>query len=330
MQNLITAFPHNITSALEYVSKLALKKTAKEINNLVFIGMGGSGIGAKIVSEWIQNEISIPIQILQDYTIPKYVDEHTLVIACSYSGNTEETLISASLAKDAGANIIGISSGGKLKDFCTDNNYYCLIIPGGNPPRTAIAYSIIYIAYILENNGLIDSKIVEQLKNSKSLILDNISKIKEDAEKLALFLKDKVGIFYSTTEYEPFLIRARQQFNENSKLLCWHHVIPEMNHNELVGWGGGNDGFAPVFFDTKDMNIQNKTRFSLTINEVKKYTSNLLVIDALGSNKVEKTFYLIHLVDWASLYLANLKPVDPMEIKCIDFLKTELAKVENH
>jgi glucose/mannose-6-phosphate isomerase len=330
MENLIAAFPHNIASAIEFVSKLALKKPTKEFKNLVFIGMGGSGIGAKIVSEWIQNEISIPIQILQEYTIPKYVDEYTLVIACSYSGNTEETLISAELAKNAGANIVGICSGGKLKAFCAENNYYCLIIPGGNPPRTAIAYSIVYISYILENNGLIDSKIIEQLKGSTSTILNNLVKIKDDAKKLAVFLKDKVGIFYSTTEYEPIMIRARQQFNENSKLLCWHHVIPEMNHNELVGWGGGNDGFAPVFFDTKDMNIQNKTRFSLTINEVKKYTSNLLIIDALGANKVEKSFYLIHLVDWASLYLANLKPVDPMEIKCIDFLKTELAKVENH
>lgn len=330
MENLIAAFPHNISSALESVSKLIVKKPTKEIKNLVFIGMGGSGIGAKIVSEWIQNEISIPIQLLQDYTIPKYVNENTLVIACSYSGNTEETLSCAALAKNQGANIIGVCSGGTLKEFCSKHNYDCLIVPGGNPPRTATAYSIVYISHILVNLGLIDSKIIDQIRTSKSTILDNLSTIKDEAKKLAAFLKDKVGIFYSTTEYEPIIIRARQQFNENSKLLCWHHVIPEMNHNELVGWGGGNNRFASVFFDTKDMNLQNKTRFSLTINEIKKYTSNLLIIDAIGANKIEKSFYLIHVVDWASLYLANLKPVDAMDIKCIDFLKTELAKIENN
>lgn len=329
MDKLIAAFPENISSALESASKLVFKKPAKEIKNLVFIGMGGSGIGAKIVSEWIQNEINIPIQILQDYTIPNYIDEQTLVIASSYSGNTEETLTCTYLSKEKGAHIIGICSGGKLEEFCAENKYDCSIVPGGNPPRTATAFSIVHIANILVNLNLIDSKIIEQIKNSKNTILDNLIHIKEEANKLALFLKDKIGIFYSTTEYEPIIIRARQQFNENSKLLCWHHVIPEMNHNELVGWGGGNDNFAPVFFDTKDMNIQNKTRFLLTIDEVKKHTTNQIIIDAIGANKIEKSLYLVHLVDWASLYLANFKSVDAMDIKCIDFLKTELAKLEN-
>ena len=158
------------------------------------------------------------------------------------------------------------------------------------------------------------------------MLFDTINLIKDEAGTLAAFLKDKVGVFYAVSEYEGLLIRARQQFNENSKMLCWQHVLPEMNHNEQVGWGGGSDEFAAVFFDTKDLIPQNKKRFDLTIERVKRETSNVLVIDALGTNRIEKTFYLIHLVDWASLYLADLKRVDPMDIKVIDFLKNELSK----
>ena len=327
MDKLITAFPQNITSSLESASKINFKTPAHEIKNLVFIGMGGSGIGAKIVSGWVQDEIKIPVQLLQDYTLPKFVDKHTLIIACSYSGNTEETLACLLLAKNQDAHIVGICSGGKLETFCNDNGFDCVVIPGGNPPRSATAFSVIHISNILVKFNLIDSKILKTLANSTQIIDDNLGLIKEEANKLAVFLKDKVAVFYSTTEYEPVLIRARQQFNENSKLLCIHHVIPEMNHNELVGWGGGNDTFATVFFDTKDMNIQNEKRFELTRDEVSKRTANVLTIDAKGKNKIERTFYLIHIVDWASLYLSTLKQVDPMDIICIDYLKSELGKL---
>jgi len=327
MDKLIAAFPQNITSSLESASKIDFKKPSHEIKNLVFIGMGGSGIGAKIVSEWIQDEITIPVQFLQDYSLPNFVDKHTLIITCSYSGNTEETLTCSLLAKNKGAHVIGICSGGKLENFCSENNFDCVVIPGGNPPRSATAFSVVHISNILVNIGLINGTILEKLADSVFIIDNNIDLIKEEATNLATFLQNKVAVLYATTEYEPALIRARQQFNENSKLLCIHHVIPEMNHNELVGWGGGNDTFATVFFDTKDMNIQNKKRFELTRDEVSRRTSNVLTIDAKGQNKIEKTLYLIHIVDWASLYLSTLKQVDPMDIICIDFLKTELGKL---
>ena len=327
MDKLIAAFPENIYSALESAKNIQFNKPENEIRNIVFIGMGGSGIGAKIVSEWILDKIKVPTTVLQDYSLPKYVDKHTLVIASSYSGNTEETIATLFLAKEVGAHIKAICSGGKLQQVCLENNYDCVIVPGGNPPRTATAFSIVHIVNLLAQLELIDFSVLKEIENGVQIMSSNIDLIKDEAKKLAEYLLGKVPMFYSSTEYEPIVIRARQQFNENSKVLCIHHVIPEMNHNELVGWGGGDNTFAPVFFDTKDMNAQNTRRFELTIEVISKKTSNILVIDSKGANKIERSLYLIHLIDWSSLYLSDLKKVDPIEIVCIDYLKSELSKI---
>lgn len=328
MEKLIEAFPENISEAMHVASTMKYKTPKHEIRNVIAIGMGGSGIGAKIVSQWIQNEIKVPVLLLQDYTLPKFVDQHTLVIASSYSGNTEETMFGVKQAKEQGAHIVAICSGGELKTFCDENSYDYTLVPGGNPPRSAIAFSMVHITNVLTQLGLIDGTKLKEIEKSKQLLLENIHTIKKEAKSLANFLEEKVGVFYSISDYEAVMVRARQQFNENSKMLCWHHFIPEMNHNEQVGWAGGNDTFAAVFFDTKDYNQQNKKRFEITIDRVKKMTCNVMVIEALGSNTVEKSFYLIHLVDWASLYLSELNNVDIMDIKVIEFLKSELSKLE--
>jgi glucose/mannose-6-phosphate isomerase len=327
MEKLIAAFPQNIFDSLNMAKKLEFKKPISDIHNIVFVGMGGSGIGAKIVAQWIQDEVEVPVLIFQDYTLPKFINENTLLIACSYSGNTEETLFSFEQAKNQGAHIIGITSGGSLEKMCKENDYDCIVIPGGNPPRSSIAFSVVHISNILVKLGLVSDSILFKLEKSASLILENIESIKNEAKNLSSFLKDKTGIFYSTSEYEPLLIRARQQFNENSKVLCLQHTIPEMNHNELVGWAGGTNDFAVVFFDTKDLSIQNKKRFEVSIEVVKKHTSSVSIIESLGQNSIERTLYLMHLIDWASFYLSELNGVDIMDIKVIDYLKSELSKL---
>lgn len=329
MKKLIAAFPTNISDALIAASSMKYKSPKHEIRNVIAIGMGGSGIGAKIVSQWVQDEIKVPILLVQDYTLPKFVDQHTLVIASSYSGNTEETLISVNQAKDQGAHIVAICSGGKLESFCKENAYDYALVPGGNPPRSAIAFSMVHIISILTKLNLISSTKLTQIEKSVQIILDNIDTIKVVAKRLADFLQNKIGVFYSIGDYEALMVRARQQFNENSKYLCWHHFIPEMNHNEQVGWGGGSDDLAVVFFDTKDYNQQNNIRFDITIERVKKMTTNVMLVESIGSNIVERTMYLIHLIDWASLYLSELNKVDIMDIQVIEFLKSELSKLDD-
>ena len=326
MKSLIVAFPQNIVDALEIASKSNIRTANKSFKNVVLCGLGGSGIGAKIVANWIQDEINVPVVCLNEYTLPAFVDEHSLVIGSSYSGNTEETTLSMLEAKKRGSHIVGITSGGQLSVFCQENDYDCILVPGGNPPRSALAFSLVQLLHILSVHGLIERKSLEDMKSSVGLLNSEIASIHEIGKSLAEHLYQKVGILYAETKYEAVAVRARQQFNENSKYLCWHHVIPEMNHNELVGWTGGDKRFAPVFFVTADQHPRNSKRFQITQKAVENKCGTSFTLTAKGASFIERSLYLTHVVDWASFYLCEMNGADIIDIEIIDYLKGELAK----
>jgi glucose/mannose-6-phosphate isomerase len=328
MDKLITAFPQNILDALAIAEAQTFQKPKMPIHTIVICGMGGSGIGGKIVAQWVEKESPIPVIVLQDYDLPTFVNEHTLVIGSSYSGNTEETLAAVKQAKTKGAHIMGITSGGELESFCASNNYDYVIVPGGNPPRSATAFSIVQLINIFVKFGIIGDANLAEMRKSSDLLIQESESIHALAKKIADFLYGKVGVIYSSPQYEAIAIRARQQFNENSKYLSWHHTIPEMNHNELVGWGGGDDRFAVLMLHTNDMNPRNQKRFEITKSTIEKKAAGVMDIEGIGATQIEKSFYLIHLVDWASYYLCALNKVDIMDIVVIDFLKDELSKFE--
>ncbi|MCO5259447.1 MAG: bifunctional phosphoglucose/phosphomannose isomerase [Crocinitomicaceae bacterium] len=324
MDKLIAAFIANIDEAL-LIAKNSIFQTPKnKIENIVICGMGGSGIGGKLVSLWLQDEINLPVQCVHDYVAPNYIGSNTLVIASSYSGNTEETLLFTEEAIARGAYVIGVCSGGQLAQLCKKHHFDCVIVPGGNPPRTALAFSIVQLSNIFHQLGYTSENVLKNLKSAGELLANRTEYIKSEGKKLAEFINGTVPAFYATTPYEAVLIRAKQQFNENSKLLCWMHVIPEMNHNELVGWGGGDSRFSAVYFDTGDVYPRNKKREEITLEVIASKTK-LLVVKAEGNNFVERSIFLIHIVDWASFYLSEIKQVDAFEINIIDRLKSELA-----
>jgi glucose/mannose-6-phosphate isomerase len=328
MDKLITAFPQNILDALAIAEAQTFQQPKLPIHTIVICGMGGSGIGGKIVAQWVEKESPIPVIVLQDYDLPTFVNEHTLVIGSSYSGNTEETLAAVKQAKTKGAHIMGITSGGELESFCASNNYDYVIVPGGNPPRSATAFSIVQLINIFVKFGIISDANLAEMRKSSDLLIQESESIHALAKKIADFLYGKVGVIYSSPQYEAIAIRARQQFNENSKYLSWHHTIPEMNHNELVGWGCGDDRFAVLMLHTNDMNPRNQKRFEITKSTIEKKAAGVMDIEGIGATQIEKSFYLIHLVDWASYYLCELNKVDIMDIVVIDFLKDELSKFE--
>ena len=328
MEKLIQEFSSNISEALEIAAKVSLVKPNQDIRNIVICGMGGSGIGGRIVAQWIQNYCSIPVLTVQDYSLPAFVNQNSLVIGSSYSGNTEETLFALEDAKTKGAAIIGICSGGALAEFCKSNNYQYVLVPGGNPPRTALAFSLVQLSNIFLQFGYAHPAILNEISNGKKLIDSDLEYIKMEAMRVAKQLQKRTVAVYAGSEYEGITIRAKQQLNENSKELCWQHVIPEMNHNELVGWGGGDNRYACLFIQTGDLSVRNQKRFEISVERTKSKTDRVEIISAKGTSPVEKSIYLIHLIDWISLYLSDLKNGDPIEIEIIDYLKAELGKIK--
>jgi glucose/mannose-6-phosphate isomerase len=327
MKALVEAFPQHLREALAIGRAAQFNIPSNKFNNVVISGLGGSGIGGKIVSQLVGETCPLPIICTNDYVLPAFVDANTLVIISSYSGDTEETVAAFHEAREKGAEIACITSGGKIAGFAKEMGLNCIIIPGGNPPRSMFGYSAVQQFYVLHAYGLIDNSFEKSIENTISLIENNISEIRATTKSVAEKIVNRIPILYSEAQYEGLAIRWRQQINENSKMLCWHHVFPEMNHNELVGWTGGDNRVAVLMIRNEDDHKRSQIRMELCKKLMGEKCDTIIEMWSKGSNRVERTFYMNHVGDWLSIDLAELRNEDAVAIPAIIFLKGELAKV---
>jgi glucose/mannose-6-phosphate isomerase len=326
MERLIAVFPENILDAIKIGQSAIAAFKIKKVKNVLISGLGGSGIGGKFASQLIWDQCNVPVQLVHDYRIPEWVDNHTLFVACSYSGNTEETLSSLAEAISKNAEIACITSGGSLEALSREKGFNYIKIPGGQPPRTSFGFNALQQLFILSAYGLMDDHFVDDLQTAAHLLQKEQGLIKAEAAGIAHQLSDKIPVIYSETYFEAIAVRFRQQINENAKTLCWHHVLPEMNHNELVAWAGGSSNFAVAMIRTPQDHPGTAKRMELTKEIIQRYTDVFIEIKPKGVSRVEMFYYLVHLVDWVSYYMAVEKSVDPIEIDVIDYFKAELAK----
>lgn len=327
MNNYIDDFSNHLREAIELANNTSLTSCTKEIRNVLICGLGGSGIGGTIVSDIISPKVDIPITATKDYSIPNFVNEHTLVIANSYSGNTEETLYALEKCQAKGAEIAVITSGGKLKTIAEENNYNKIIIPGNQPPRAMFGYAFTELFFILNHYGIIDDSFKSDFTKAIELLDTEKSDIQEQAMSLAKKMYKQTPVIYVANGFEGVAVRFRQQINENSKMLCWHHVVPEMNHNELLGWRTNVNDLAVVYFRNKSDYDRNQIRMDINKKVISEYTDNISEIWSKGDSLIENSLYHINLGDWVSWYLSEMNNVDAIEIDVIDFLKGELGKI---
>ncbi len=328
MDKLISRFPGQLAEAMTIGEAARIKPHEFEINKAFVTGLGGSGIGANFVAELIREECPIPYNVGKGYSIPAYVDKHTLAIASSYSGNTEETLNAFKAIEQTGAKIVVVSSGGKLIQMAETKGYdYIKVTENWPSPRACLGYSLVQQLYILFKLGFISRQSLNEIKSSIDLLKFNEEDIRNEAQAIAKQLFNKIPVIYTTDRMESVAIRLRQQINENSKALCWHHVVPEMNHNELVGWRTRNEDLAVLYLRNTDDFRRNQVRIEINKKIIARYTDTIIEVYSKGKSLVEKSMYLVHLGDWVSWYLSQLRGVDAVEIDVIDFLKAELAKV---
>lgn len=327
MKTLVANFSKQLTEAVAIGKAAKQTPSQNKITNVLICGLGGSGIGGSIVTELVVGNATVPINVTKGYFIPAYVNESTLVIISSYSGNTEETLNCMELAMAKKAKITGITSAGKVLEICRANNFDCIVVPGGMPPRSCVGYSLTQLFFILGFHKIISTNYQAELEAAIALIDKEESAIIAEAKIIASTIKGKVPIIYATTYNEGIAIRFRQQLNENSKILCWHHIVPEMNHNELVGWTEKNDNLSVLFFLDKNDYSRNLARVDINKEVIKKYTSNITEIYSKGNSIIEKAIYFIHLGDWISVELAELRGVDAVEVNVINHLKSKLSEI---
>lgn len=327
MNDLVENFPQQLREAIKIGDAAKIHGDAGNIQNIIITGLGGSGIGGTILSEIVAGECPVPVSVNKDYFLPAYTGPNTLVVVCSYSGNTEETVQAMEIALEKKARVIAISSGGKIAEMAKQAGCDLILIPGGMPPRACLGYSLTQLFFVFGHLYLIAPSFRESILKSIELMEKEKNFIHEEAKRLTAFFYNKIPVLYACDGYNGVATRIRQQINENSKMLCWHHVLPEMNHNELVGWAENHPECAVLLLRNTSDYSRTQARMEISKEVFNKYTPHVTELWSKGETMLQRSLYLIHLTDWVSCYLADKKQVDASEINIINHLKGELAKI---
>lgn len=303
----------------------------ENISSVIVTGLGGSAMSGDLLQNFCAGEITMPYSVNRNYFLPKFADENTLIIVSSYSGNTEETISALNQAIEKKCQIICISTGGKISQTAKEKNIPIVVIPKGLQPRYALGLSFFSLLKIFQTLELIpdQSNYVEEIRELWKLNGEIFSTENNPAYSYAEKIIGYSPIIYSAADVTSAVgYRFKCQFNENSKLHAFHNVIPELNHNEIIGWesfdGNKLQTILITIFDETYL-PQIKRRFEITSELAAK--SGIEVMN-LSSNKHKlkvRLMDLIYLTDWITYYTAVLRAFDPTEINNINTLKERLA-----
>jgi len=337
MLGIIETFPEQVMRAKEIGSAFTPPKgLIRKYNNIVCTGLGGSAIGGDIARSYLADSVNIPFLVNRNYALPSFVDENTLVIASSYSGNTEETLSAYKDAKKKNASILVISSGGELSRIAAGDGFAVLTIPSGLPPRCALGYSFFPLIIALSKLGLIKdqssdiAETINVLSELKSEMAESIPESKNLAKKIAGKLHGRFPVIYAGQDHiDSVATRWRGQIEENAKTLASSHLFPEMCHNEVMGWENPKKLLGEsvvVILKDKDDHPRVSKRMSIIEKVIRGEGPDVIEVSSRGKGLLARIFSLVYLADFVSFYLAILNRRDPTSIERIDFLKKELAK----
>ena len=318
MYNKIKNFPKQISNTIDNTKSLGI---GSDYDKVVIVGMGGSAIAGLIIKDLLPQ---VNIVVERNYIPNTAINQNTLVIVSSYSGNTEETLSYYHSAKELTNNIFGITSGGKLLEALKDDNKSYYILPEGYPPRSATGYALTVLVRLLDSSLLEDISV--DLLQSYS---DKLSLEESTAHVLAKKIYPTIPIIVTEESLTSVGFRLKSQLNENSKMLSYNITLPEMNHNEIVGWQGkeiDKNILSLVWIDIRyNKNIK---RMNITNNILKDRVASNNHIDVpseIASHRLASCLYLVNYVDWLSYWCAYSHNVDIMNIDNIDTLKKSMS-----
>ena len=342
MRKLLLDFPQQYQRACSLAQKFTLPKAFGRVKNIVTSGMGGSAIGGDLLRSLFGDVCPVPIVVNRNYSIPGFVDEDTLFIATSFSGNTEETLSAFKVAVEKRAKVVSISGGGELEACSKESGVPHFSIPErGIQPRCAFGHLFVPMMIFLSKLGLIPVGAgftpAHELKDAVKLLSDAAVKLSPDtsardnqAKLIAQAAYGKLPVIYASQSYlDVVAMRWKGQFNENSKMMAFHNVIPEMNHNEIVGWGIPKDVTRRciVIMLNNDADSQKiRKRMNITGALIAEEGTQVITVQSRGDSPLARALYLIYIGDFASYYLAILNGVDPTPIDRISLLKSRLAE----
>jgi glucose/mannose-6-phosphate isomerase len=333
MMRLCMGFPAQCREAFSIARDADLGQGLSGKPQVVVTGMGGSAAGGDFLKALFDSCSTASCVVVRDYDLPSFVGPNTLVIACSYSGNTEETLSATKQAIDRGCKLLAVTSGGEMAELSESQGFPRIIIPGGQPPRTALGY--LFIPLVCASVAL--GYLPEQDFQGAFLELDRCAKewgvdskyTSNQTKTLAAYLFGRVPLLYGLGPWQGIVAnRWKGQINENAKIMAFANVFPELNHNEIVGWGHADKQnaahWATVFLESGLESTRMQTRARVT-RDIIQHKAETFTVTSRGETLLSKLLTLTYFGDFVSLYLAALYETDPEEIESINRLKKELA-----
>ena len=326
--------PEQCRGAWEKALQFSLPAAYQRVNKIVILGMGGSAIGGDLIRA-IASSGKLLVIVHRDYDLPTYVDEDTLVIASSYSGDTEETLSGFIQALSTPCKKLVISTDGKLTSIAQQSSVPIFIIEHVSPPRAALGYSLLPLLAIMQNLGLVSSKsaevdnMIRTLKRLRELWKEDVLTENNPAKKLALKLYGKITVIYGAGILSDAARRWKTQINENSKAWAFFETFPELNHNAVTGYrhpAGAPDNIFVVMLRCPSLHPRILTRYKATAELLEHSNIPYQILDSNGTNPLKHIMSLIYLGDWVSYYLSMLNNVDPTSVPEIELLKKRLSQ----
>lgn len=328
-------FPEQCQKAWDKVLKFELPPEYARISNVAILGMGGSAIGGDIVRRLALAESKVPVWVHRDYGLPAFVDESTLVIASSYSGNTEETLSAFTKALGTRSKKLVITSGGKLKHLAEQEGIPAFVIDYQAPPRAALPHSFVPLVGIFQKLGLLGDKstdlqeAVDVLKKLSRDLMETRPLASNPAKRLATKLWGHLAVIYGAEMLTEVAQRWKGEFNENSKAWAFFETFPELNHNAVVGYEFPLEAKERIFvlmLRSSSLRPRNLLRYEVTAKLLAKAGIAYEFVEATGKAALAQVLSLVHLGDYASFYLSMLNEVDPTSTDAINFVKQYLAQ----
>ncbi|MCR4408633.1 MAG: bifunctional phosphoglucose/phosphomannose isomerase [Anaerolineae bacterium] len=331
----ISELPRQCRDAWDNAQSLDMPESYRRANKIIILGMGGSAIGGALLSDLVRFECAVPILVNRDYTVPACMDRQTLAIASSYSGNTEETLISLEQAIKQEAMLLAVATGGKLAERARELQAPLLLFNYKSMPRAALGHSLILLLGVLCKLGLVPDKTADLdeaiavMENWQTEIKESVPLAKNTAKQLATRLYGKLPVVYGANYLSEVARRWKGQFNENSKNWSFFEQFPELNHNAVLGyqWPAALvEKVVVIFLSSALDHPRNRVRMQVTQEILARQGVQYEVVEARGESPLAQVLSIIHFGDYVSYYLALLNGADPSTVDTISYLKKRLAE----
>jgi glucose/mannose-6-phosphate isomerase len=328
-------FPDQCGRALDMAKGFALPERFRKVEKIVVLGMGGSAIGGDLVASLAEAESPIPVQVYRGYHLPAYVDGRTLVVASSYSGNTEETLSCLEQSLARGALNLAITTGGRLLQIARERKLPTFTYDYLSPPRAAFPYGFVSLLCFLQRLGFLHKvgsgieDIPSLLRTYSKTIDENCSETSNIAKQIARFLHGKVAVIYGAEQLSEVAHRWKTQINENSKSWAFYEILPEMNHNSVVGYEFPSEvkkDISVIMIDSRFFTDRIRIRLKVVRHLLNTAGVAFKEVEGAGDTAIAHVMSLVLLGDYVSYYLAILNGTEPGPVRAIDYLKAELGR----